>query len=346
MTSNARIISMMRLLANPSNQLDVKSLAAQFQTSEKTIRRDLKDLKDQGVQIQEAIGPKNQKVYSLDRMSLPPMQLTFDEALAVFLGQSQLNAFVGSGVEDAAISALEKIRLWLGKPEARYVEKISERIHFSRHQGVRADRSEVIDSLMIALEDSRAIFIEYQSAQSTEPLTYDIYPYGLAEHRESLYVVGHSSHHNEIRTWKVDRIRSTELTLFPFKRPADFGIGKFFEGAFSIVTGHQPQNIRIRFTGTAVQYVCEKQFHVSQQTDLQPDGSVFIGLRLTSLVEVKSWVLSFGCKAEVLEPQELRAAIVDELRQLSQLYVLNLKIAKPPLHSSHSQQVPKERDRA
>jgi len=209
MTSNARIISMMRLLANPSNQLDVKSLAAHFQTSEKTIRRDLKDLKDQGIQILESIGPKNRKVYTLDRMSLPPMQLTFDEALAVFLGQSQLNAFSGSGVEDAAISALEKIRLWLGKPEASYVEKISERIHFSRHQGVRADRSEVIDSLMIALEDSRAIFIEYQSAQSTEPLTYDIYPYGLAEHRESLYVVGHSCHHNEIRTWNSDNLGAT-----------------------------------------------------------------------------------------------------------------------------------------
>jgi predicted DNA-binding transcriptional regulator YafY len=342
MSSNARIVSMMRLLADPLSPVDVKSLAGHFNTSEKTIRRDLKELKNQGIQLLEATGQKNQKVYSLERSSLPPMHLTFDEAMAIFLGKSQLIAFHGSGVEDAANSAFEKIRLWLGKFEASYVEKISARIHFARQHGIRADQSEVVDSIMIALEDSLALFIEYQSAQSTEPLTYDIYPYGLAEHRGSLYVVGHSCHHDEIRTWKVDRIRSTGHTPFPFKRPPDFNISKFFEGAFSIVMGRQQQTVRVRFTGTAVPYVCEKKFHTSQKIQHQSDGSVMIELTLNSLLEVKSWILSFGFKAEVLEPQELRTTILDELRQMGKNY--GLSIYKSNSLPDSTQHLHKEKD--
>ncbi|MDZ4847750.1 MAG: WYL domain-containing protein [Pirellulaceae bacterium] len=151
-------------------------------------------------------------------------------------------------------------------------------------------------------------------------MTYDIYPYGLAEHRGTLYVVGHSCHHDETRTWKIDRIRSTDLTNFPFKRPADFKISQYFKDVFSIVTGREKRLIRIRFTGTAVQYVCEKQFHTSQQLLPQSDGSVIVELQLSSLLEVKSWILSFGSKAEVLEPQELRAEVLQELRLMRDLY--------------------------
>jgi len=308
-SSTARIVSLIRTLADPIKKFDIAALAQLFRTSERTIRRDLKELKQHGIDIQETVGPKNHKTYALDRSSLPPIRLTFEEALAVFLGKSQLSAFHGSGIENAAESAYTKLRVWLGESEARYIEKVAERVYFAREYGARVDQSEIVDDIMIAIEDCRAIFIEYQSANSTEPLTYDIYPYGLVEHRGSLYVVGHSCHHDEIRTWKMDRIQSTDLSPFPFQRPADFVIGHYFEGAFGVITGNITKVVRIRITGNAVQYASERKFHSTQHTIRQADSSVIIELRLNSLLEIKSWVLSFGSKAEVLEPDELRKSI-------------------------------------
>ena len=319
----------MRTLGDPSMKSDIASLAQLFRTSERTIRRDILELKRQGIEVQESIGPKNHKTYALDRGSLPPIRLTFDEALAIFFGKSQLSSFKGSGIEEAAESAYAKLRIWLGESEAKYVEKISERVHFARQFGVRLDQSEIVDDMMVALEDCRAIFIEYRSANSTEPLTYDIYPYGLMDHRGSLYVVGHSCHHDEIRTWKMDRIQSTELTPFPFKRPVDFVISRYFEGAFGVITGDVTRLVRIRITGNAVPYALERTFHSSQQTHVQPDGSVIIELQLRSLLEIKSWVLSFGSKAYVLEPQELRTEIMRELRQLSERYDSDMNTFDP-----------------
>ena len=60
-------------------------------------------------------------------------------------------------------------------------------------------KSELIDELMIGIEDRRAVFFTYQSLRATVPVTYDIYPYGLAYHRGSLYLIGFAPDHREIR---------------------------------------------------------------------------------------------------------------------------------------------------
>ena len=44
------------------------------------------------------------------------------------------------------------------------------------------------------------------------------------------------------------------------------------------------------------------------------DGRVVLRLRAGGFYEIKSWVLSFGAAAEVLEPEELREAVREEMR--------------------------------
>ncbi|HUP79462.1 MAG TPA: WYL domain-containing protein [Pirellula sp.] len=115
----------------------------------------------------------------------------------------------------------------------------------------------------------------------------------------------------------INRIRSTELTVFLFNRPADFVISQYFEGAFSVEIGQEKRVIHVPFTGTAILYMSEQQFHASQQSHPQSDGRVIVDFLLDSLLEVKSCILSFCCKAEVLGPNGLRAKITQKLRHWS-----------------------------
>ncbi len=319
-TAIARVLSLLRILADPAQDRDIANLAARFDTSVKTVRRDIKELRSNGVVVSEDAGPFNRKTYSIQRDELPPLRLTYDEALAIFLGKASMSAFAQTGLEQAATNAFQKLRLTLGENESKYVDKLLSRIHFTKTESIGPTDRTVVDDLLVAIEDNRAIFIEYLSASSTEPLTYDIFPYGLAEHKGSLYIVGYSCHHSQIRTWKVERIHSTELTLFPFQRPTDFDIARYFEGAFAIVGGCMKQTVRVRFDTSAVRYVCEKRFHPSQQNEMQSDGSVIVQFSLSSLIEIRSWILSFGSHAEVLEPVELRTTLREEAEQLAQIY--------------------------
>jgi predicted DNA-binding transcriptional regulator YafY len=319
-SSNTRILSLMQILADCRAERDVQSLAAYFATSEKTIRRDIAELRSNGIVILESREAHNRKIYSIDKVSLPPLTLNFDETLMVFLGTSSLTAFQGSNFNQAAQSALQKLRLHIGELESKYLDKLLPRIHSRKNFAVPGLDRYVVDDLMVAIEDERAIFIEYLSAKSTEPLTYDIYPYGMAEHKGCLYVVGHSCHHNEIRTWKVDRILDAELTSFPFTRPTSFDLSTYFSTGFGVVTSDEEWLINVRFMGSAVRYVTDRMYHPSQSVAAQADGSVIVNFSLSSLTEIKSWILSFGSAAEVLEPRELRRAIQQELHQLQAVY--------------------------
>ena len=80
-------------------------------------------------------------------------------------------------------------------------------------------KAELIDQLLVAIEDSRAVFITYQSERATEAVSYDVHPYGLIEHRGSLYLVGFSPSHDNVRIWKLDRMQDVDVTRVPFQRP-------------------------------------------------------------------------------------------------------------------------------
>jgi len=63
--------------------------------------------------------------------------------------------------------------------------------------------------------------------------------------------------------------------------------------------------------------VREKKWHESQQLRELKDGGVELSLKLSSLMEISRWVLSWGGRATVVRPQALR----DRLLGVGQGYV-------------------------
>ena len=175
---------------------------------------------------------------------------------------------------------------------------------------------------MIGIEDRRAVFITYQSLRATEPVTYDIYPYGLAYHRGSLYLVGRNPQHEQVCHWKVDRIEKAEIDDFRFQRPADFDLQRHLAGSFGIYHGDGDASvcIRVRFSPAVARYVEESHWHASQKLTKERDGNLLAEFCLDETEEIKRWIMSFGQHAIVLEPEQLRREILLELHALVAAY--------------------------
>jgi predicted DNA-binding transcriptional regulator YafY len=311
--------TILRAIMRSDGAADLSSLAQEAGVSVKTIRRDILQLRKLGIPIEDRIGPNGAKTLYLDPTAIP-LRFKYDEATALLWCCESLRSLQGTTWGASIQEAVEKIRAALLPLDRRYVDQMQPRMHRTWASGDYSARGDVVDALTLGIEDCRATFVTYHSANSTEPVTYDIHPYALAEHRGTLYVVGFSCHHNEIRTWKVDRMLEAAATQVPFSRPRDFDVKQHFEGAFAIVTGDTPITIRIRFTGTAVRYVQEKRMHASQQTKVLASGTAEVTFQLTSTFEIKSWILSFGSSAEVLEPETLRQEVIEELQAASAKY--------------------------
>jgi len=318
---------LLELIALGEGAQDVASLAKALNVSSKTVRRDLNDLRSLGFTIREHGGSHSPKKLSLDGQLLSEFKLTYDEAFVLMLYRLGNPILEGTFLGEASASAFAKLDGMIGPVEKNYLRRMMPRVRRTSVGGNYSNHSEVVEALTLAVEDAKVIEITYRSASREEPLVYDIEPYGLVEHRGTLYVVGHSARHREIRVWKVDRMIAAKVSRRSFRAPNDFDINEYFGGAFAVVRGDAVFNVAIRFTGSAVRYVQEKQMHLSQRVEVQPDGSAIAHFELNSTVEIQSWVLSFGPAAEILTPASLRQEVRELVRQMLCQYERDISVA-------------------
>jgi predicted DNA-binding transcriptional regulator YafY len=298
--------------------VSIEELAGELSVSTKTIRRDLGVFQEAGFPLEETVEQFGRKRWRIDpAKSQPGLSFAFDEAVALYLARRLMEPLAGTPFWEAAQRAFRKIRATLGSKALRYVERFAELFHETM-VGVSdySKKAELVDQLLLGIEDRRAVFITYRSLQSTEPITYDVFPYGIVHHRGSLYLVGWSPDHQEIRHWKLDRMEDAEVTEVRFERPEGFDLPGHLAKSFGVFHGQGNVHVKIHFSAEVARYVQEKTWHPSQKLKPQKDGSLLAEFDLDGTEEIKRWILSFGRHAEVLEPGELREQTRQELHAL------------------------------
>src|SRR5690606_8181929 len=116
----------------------------------------------------------------------------------------------------------------------------------------------------------------------------------------------------EVRTFAVGRIRDIEATERRFEVPADFDFDARVGTAFGVVA-EPPMKVRILFDRRWAHWVAERTWHPTQKLTPRRNGALELAMEVGGAVEVRSWVLSFGSGAEVLEPASLREEVRAEL---------------------------------
>jgi predicted DNA-binding transcriptional regulator YafY len=314
---------LLRKLAAHRSGLTVREMSREMEVTEKTIRRDLDLFRSLGMPLREEIAQRGCKRWSLPAL-LPEAQLgfRFDEALALYLGRQFLEPLAGTTIWESMQSAFRKIRATLTPEALEYLARHEDLIH-RKAAGISdySRKDELIDALMIAIEDGKAVHITYRSRQATEPATRELYPYGMVYNYRSLYLVAFSPEQEEIRHYKVNRMEAVEASPWPFQRPKSFDIRTHLAGSFGVYQGSgECFLVRVRFSSDVARYVTEARWHASQKLTAQRDGSLLAEFMLNTTEEIKSWVLGFGVHAVVLEPTTLRDEMRAEIQNMIGLY--------------------------
>jgi len=313
---------LLRTLCARHYGVTIKEMAQETGVSEKTIRRDLEMFQQAGFPLIETVTDHGRKKWRIESTGhQPDLSFAFDEAVAIYLARHLMEPLAGTVFWQAAQRAFKKIRASFGPKAIDYVERFAGMFHQTMvGTSDYTKKADLIDELMIGIEDHRAVFLTYQSLQATEPVTYDIYPYGLTYHRGSLYLIGKAPDHDEVRIWKVDRIEKAHVEELRFQMPEDFDLHEHLSKSFGVFHGDGDVHVKVRFSPTVARYVQESQWHTSQKLTKQNDGGVVAEFDLDNTEEIKRWILSFGKHAVVLEPVELCQAVIEELTVLAAAY--------------------------
>ncbi|MGE3809834.1 MAG: helix-turn-helix transcriptional regulator, partial [Gemmataceae bacterium] len=171
--------------------------------------------------------------------------------------------------------------------------------------------------LCSAVRAGKQLELVYWSASRDATTRRVVDPYHLASLEGGWYLIGHCHSREEVRMFVPGRMRVLRETGERIERPADFSIADYLDGSFRVMRGTgAPQRVRLRFAASAARFVRERTWHPSQKIVKQKDGGLILTMKVTHLLEVKRWALSFGAECEAIAPRQLRDEIKQELDRL------------------------------
>ena len=168
---------------------------------------------------------------------------------------------------------------------------------------------EIFDSLARAAAHRQQIELAYRKPGQQQPEKRLVDPYHLANINGEWFLFAHDHARKDIRTFVPARVQSVKLTGQTFERSQKFSLEKRLRDSFGVHSGEGEYEVVVRFNARAADYVREKKWHESQQLRELKGRGVELRMKLSSLMEIERWILSWGGDAKVLKPRELVEAV-------------------------------------
>lgn len=169
-------------------------------------------------------------------------------------------------------------------------------------------------AMLDAIKERRPATFMYHAYTRTEAKEVKIEPYFVKIFKQRWYVVGRNIDDGKIKTYALDRMSAPRSIDGRVRMPRAMDPATYFDHAFGIVVDHTlPQTVKIKCGPMQAKYLRALPLHSSQTEEVADDHSIFT-YRLLLTADLRTELLSYGSRIEVLEPPELRTALADELR--------------------------------
>jgi len=286
---------------------NASKLAGEIEVSTKTIHRDLEFMRDRLNLPVEFDASRKGYFYDGEVSSFPTMQITEGEIFALVVAEKALQQYRGTSFEKPLLSAIKKMQQALPDTISLNFADIGQTISF-RTRAEPILNLEIFDVLAKAVAERRQLELLYRKpGQKAEMRLVD--PYHLANINGEWFLFAFDHARKDIRTFAPARIQSARPTGETFERSQKFSLEKRLRDSFGVHSGEGKFEVIIRFAPQAADYIREKKWHPSQSLRGFKNGAVELKMNLSSLAEVKRWVLSWGGDAKVLQPPELADAV-------------------------------------
>jgi len=237
---------------------------------------------------------------------LRPMRLTRGELLALELGLAMLRGERPPEKHRAIDGATARLRKAIARlPD----EEIAD--DFRVASVSPAGDLEHLRRLREAFRARRKVRLTYRKADEEEPSSRVVCPYGIVFASGMWYAVAQCESSEGIRIFRLDRVEQVEPLEARYDSPRGFSIdaivndGKAFQSA-------EAGTLRVRYSSRIARWIAERE-----GKEVAEDGSLTMDHPLADREWAMRHVLQYGPDAEVLEPAEVREAIVERLQGLA-----------------------------
>lgn len=296
-----RLIGILSILLQ-EEKATAPELAKRFEVSRRTINRDIEALCKAGIPIMTTQGTGG-GISIMDGYRMDRTILTSKDMQMILTGLRSLDSVSGSRYYG---QLMEKIQAgsseFISGKESMLIDLSS------WYKGSLAPKIEVIQD---AIENRHLLEFKYYAPTGESNRT--IEPYYLVFQWSSWYVWGWCSDREDYRLFKLnrmDRVAGAEQGFVCRNVPMpDLSSEKIFPGGIKVKALFTPD----------MKWRLVEEFgpHCFIEAD---DGRLLFSADYTDMENLVTWLMTFGAKAEVMEPKEAREMIRRNAEEILQIY--------------------------
>lgn len=293
-----RLLTILEILQG-RGQITGAELAERLEVEPRSIRRYIGLLRDMGIPVEAERGRYG--AYSLrPGYRLPPLMFNEDEILAVVLGLMVVQKMAVArrlGIE----SASAKIERVLPLELRQQVQALQETLILNFELCDAPPSAATVGAVSQAAREQKSLIICYQSAKG-DVTERRIDPYGMAMHHGALYTAGFCHLRQDIRIFRLDRIRSTRVTDNIFECPEDFDVLDCVQDSIALLPGDWLVEVWLDTTEDEARRLVPADMAVLEELD----NGVVMRCTTSNLHWMAQFLLRIPCPFRIHQPAELR----------------------------------------
>ncbi|MGW3010138.1 helix-turn-helix transcriptional regulator [Streptomyces sp. NPDC001219] len=309
-TASARLLRLVSLLAaRPS--WTCGELADRMAVTDRTVRRDIAKLRDLGYTVESDPGPWGG--YRLRAGArVPPLILDDEEALAVAVGLREAALSGALGGDQAALSALLKLRQVLPRRIADRLGEMDDTfVHTPRHGGPQISAGMLLELAAACRRGERAR-LSYRDWEGRATVR-EVDPYRLVHTERRWYFVARDVTQAQWRTFRADRVDRLQPTGHPRELidPPDPALLV----SRSVATGPYPLHATIRLPVPMDEALRLIPSSVGSHRPEGPDATL-VDIGGPDAEGLAGYLLSLATPLQVLSPDAVRQALLRRAQEL------------------------------
>ena len=305
-----RLVSMLLLLQR-HGRLTARQLAKRLEVSERTVLRDMEALGNAGVPVVAARGAGGG--WELMQGSAATLTTMNEAEVRALFVSAPPRLLADLHLDKASDAATLKLEASLPAASRNRAEVARQRIHIDAGGWSRSqDAVPHLPLLQEAVWRERKVRIDYDRGGDGCTTTRLLAPLGLVAKGSVWYLVAMPDD-GEARSYRVSRVRSAELLDEPFERPHDFDLAAFWQRSSATFHEQLPRYAAViraetkslPWIRTMIRYGA-----IDAVAEDEHGGWSRIDLHFDTIEVARHTLLGFAAMVEVLEPAELRDAVV------------------------------------
>ena len=173
-----------------------------------------------------------------------------------------------------------------------------------------------------ALLERKAINVQYLSRQQAAVKSFTLHPQGLVVRHSVSYLLATVNDYDDIRQLALHRIHQLTPSDATYREQPNFSVeGYIAKGAFGYPLDQQHLELVAQIDKAMAWLLAETPVSAQQHlSDPDENGSVTLTATVPNDQQTQWWIMGFGARIQVLQPQEWRTAIAEQAQKMLEAY--------------------------